>query len=103
MTTDTILHRFIENGRVRPNATAYFVKRDGGWIPTLWHEFVTQVRQATGALIALGLKPGESVCILGFNRPEWTIFDLASMWAGGHAAGIYASNSPSEFNMLSMT
>ncbi len=96
MATDTIIHRLINNGRVRPNAPAYFVKSDNVWTPTSWHEFVTQVRQAAAALIALSLEPGGGVCILGFNRPEWVIFNLASMWAGGHAAGIYASNSPSE-------
>ena len=24
------------------------------------------------ALVALGVQPGDAVCILGFNRPEWT-------------------------------
>lgn len=100
MTPDTILHRLIENGRVRPNAPAYFVKGGSGWNPTSWREFVAQVRQAARALIALGLEPGGCVCLLGFNRPEWVIFDLASMLAGGHAAGIYASNSPSEVQYI---
>ena len=96
MTANTILHRLLENGRVRPNDPAYFVKSDDLWAPTTWQEYVTQVRQAARALIALDLEPGGCVCILGFNRPEWSIFNLASMLAGGHSAGIYASNSPSE-------
>lgn len=100
MTPDTILHRLFEHGRVRPNAPAYFVKEGGEWNPTSWREYVTQVRQATRALIALGLEPGGCVCLLGFNRPEWVIFDLASMLAGGHAAGIYASNSPPEVQYI---
>lgn len=100
MATDTIVHRLIENGRVRPNTPAYFVKSNNVWITTSWHEFVTQVRQAAAALIALGLEPGGGVCILGFNRPEWVIFDLASMLAGGYAAGIYASNSPPDVRYI---
>ncbi|NIS79910.1 MAG: AMP-binding protein [Anaerolineales bacterium] len=96
MALDTIPHRLMENGRVRPNAPAYFVKSDGEWIPTSWGEYVAQVRQAAAALIALDLKPVGGVCILGFNRPEWVIFDLASMVAGGYASGIYASNAPHE-------
>ena len=100
MATDTIPHRLINNGRVRPNAPAYFVKIDSVWTPTSWHEYVTQVRQAAAALIALGLEPGGGVCILGFNRPEWVIFNLASMLAGGYAAGIYASNSPPDVRYI---
>jgi long-chain acyl-CoA synthetase len=96
MATDTIPHRLIENGKILENAPAYFVKSDDTWSPTSWKEFVTDVRQAAAALIALGLEPGGGVCILGFNRPEWVIFNLASMLAGGYAAGIYASNSPSD-------
>jgi long-chain-fatty-acid--CoA ligase ACSBG len=34
-----------------------------------------------------------SVCILGFNSPEWFIADLAAIFAGGVAVGIYTTNS----------
>jgi long-chain acyl-CoA synthetase len=100
MSVDTILHRLMENGRVRPEAPAYYVKQGNVWHPATWHEFVVEVRRAARALIALGLEPGRSVCIQGFNRPEWVIFNLASMLAGGHAAGIYSSNSPPEVRYI---
>jgi long-chain-fatty-acid--CoA ligase ACSBG len=29
----------------------------------------------------------ESVCILGYNAPEWNIADLAAIFAGGFATG----------------
>jgi long-chain acyl-CoA synthetase len=100
MSVDTILHCLMENGRVRPDAPAYHVKRGTTWLPTSWHDFMIEVRQAARALIALGFNEGESVCIQGFNRPEWVIFDLASMLAGGQAAGIYSSNSPHEVRYI---
>ena len=96
MTSDTILHRLHTNGRNRPNAPAYYVKTGSAWVPTPWHEYLAQVRQATRALIALGFEPGDIVTILGFNRPEWAIIDLAGMLAGGVSAGIYATNSAKE-------
>jgi long-chain-fatty-acid--CoA ligase ACSBG len=34
------------------------------------------------------------VAIIGFNSPEWFISDVASIFAGGMAAGIYPTNSP---------
>jgi len=100
MTVDTVLHRLHENGRKRANAPAYYVKATDHWVPTSWQEYLAEVRQAAKALIALGFQPGQGVCILGFNRPEWTIFDLAGMLAGGHASGIYTSNSPSEVQYI---
>jgi long-chain acyl-CoA synthetase len=94
--TDTILHRLHNNARVRPNAPAYYEKIGDAWVPTPWHEYCDQVRQATRGLMALGVKPGNIVTILGFNRPEWVIMDLAAILNGGAAAGIYTTNSASE-------
>ncbi|VAW42077.1 Long-chain-fatty-acid--CoA ligase, partial [hydrothermal vent metagenome] len=94
--TDTILHRLHENGRKRPNAPAYYEKIGTAWVPTSWKEFTDQVRQAARALVALGVQPGQNTTILGFNRSEWVIFDLASMMVGGAPAGIYTTNSPHE-------
>ena len=94
--TDTVLHRLHENGRIRPNAPAYYEKIGDAWVPTSWQEYTNQVRQAAKALLALGVQPGQNTTILGFNRPEWVIFDLASMLIGGAPAGIYTTNSPQE-------
>ena len=35
-----------------------------------------------------------SVCILGFNSPEWVIANCAGIFAGGFATGIYPTNGP---------
>ena len=94
--SDTILHRLHENGRIRPNAPAYYEKIGNAWVPTSWQEYTNQVRQAAKALVALGVQPGQNTTILGFNRPEWVIFDLATMMIGGAPAGIYTTNSPHE-------
>lgn len=94
--TDTIVHRLHENARVRPNAPAYYEKIGDNWTPTSWEEYTRQVRQAARALVALGLEPGDNVSILGFNRPEWVIMDLANMLIGGAPTGIYTTNSPHE-------
>ncbi len=34
------------------------------------------------------------MAIIGFNSPEWFISDLAAIFAGGMAAGIYTTNNP---------
>ncbi|WP_374641613.1 long-chain fatty acid--CoA ligase, partial [Hydrogenophaga sp.] len=57
-------------------------------------------QQAARALVALGVQPGQAVCILGFNRPEWVIMDLAAMMVGAVAAGIYWTSAPGEVEYI---
>ncbi|XP_042226723.1 long-chain-fatty-acid--CoA ligase ACSBG2-like isoform X2 [Homarus americanus] len=77
-----------------PNTNALCVKRGGEWRYTTYSEYYEQVRIAAKGFIKLGLEPNHGVCILGFNSPEWFIADLAAIFAGGFAAGIYTTNSP---------
>ena len=60
-----------------------------GWAPTSWSAYPDEVRQAARALIALGLKPGDVIALIGYNKPEWVVMDLAAMMAGASVAGIY--------------
>jgi len=57
-----------------------------------WSAYYQDVRTVGKAFIDLGLKRFDSVCILGFNSPEWAIANLAAIFAGGLAAGIYPTN-----------
>ncbi|MBK7194607.1 MAG: long-chain fatty acid--CoA ligase [Myxococcales bacterium] len=96
MAADTIVHRLLSQRERRPSAPAYFVKHHGVWRPTSWRDYVVEIRTAARALMALGLPAGGTVAMLGFNRPEWVIFDHAAMMAGGAAAGIYTTCSAEE-------
>ena len=84
----------------RPSTIAYQAKVNGRWQPTTWKTYVDQIRQAARAMIALGLPRGGKVTILGFNRPEWVIFDHAAMMAGGVPAGIYTTCSAEEVQYI---
>jgi long-chain acyl-CoA synthetase len=97
---DTIPQRLLQQAAKAPSAIAYQTKVDGRWQPTTWQTYVDQVRTAARALIALGFPRGGKVAILGFNRPEWVIFDHAAMMAGGAAAGIYTTCSPDEVQYI---
>jgi len=100
MPADTILHRLHAVAAARPEAPAYHHKVDGAWKSTSWGQYVAEVRQATRALVADGFAPGQVVCILGFNRPEWVVLDLAAMAAGGAPAGIYITSSAEEVHYI---
>ena len=97
---DNIIERFLQHRRIRPAAPAYYEKTGSAWVPTYWEEYTTQVRAAARSLIALGIEQGNVVCMLGFNRPEWAIGQLAAMMAGAVGAGIYTTNSPSEVKYI---
>ena len=100
MATDTIPARFLDQALRRPTRPAYYVREQSGWKATNWDVFVNQARQVARAMIASGFEFGDKACVLGFNRPEWTIFDLATMLAGGTPAGIYTTCSPSEVQYI---
>ena len=100
MATDTIVRRALDHARLRPSRPAYFEKVSGHWRPTSWKQFADQIRTAARALITLGFQPGDKVALLGFNRPEWVIFNHAAMAAGGAGAGIYTTCSPEEVQYI---
>ena len=100
MAVDTIPNRLLQRAKSTPNDPAYYVRDGGAWKPTNWGTYSDQVTRAGRALIALGFQPGQTVCILGFNRPEWAVMDLAAMGAGGAPAGIYTTCSPVEVRYI---
>ncbi|XP_059490029.1 long-chain-fatty-acid--CoA ligase ACSBG2 [Neocloeon triangulifer] len=88
----TMLRRTVER---YPDRTAMAVKADknADWTRITFREYEQNVRTVAKAFIKLGLERFHSVNILGFNSPEWFISDLAAIYAGGFAAGIYTTNS----------
>jgi long-subunit acyl-CoA synthetase (AMP-forming) len=64
-------------------------KVGAGWKTRSWTAYADEVREAARALLALGLVPGDAVAILGPNRPEWLVADLAAMAVGAVPAPIY--------------
>ena len=96
-----------------PDRTALAVKRNGKWVKWTFAEYeeqvkkiisllfrfiaqciyISQVRSLAKAFIHLGLKKSHSVCIIGFNAPEWHISCLATVVAGGLTTGVLSIGS----------
>lgn len=100
MPFDSIPWRLMEQVKVRPEAPAHLVREAGHWKMTSYRQYADEVRGAGKALLGLGLGPGSTVSILGFNRPEWVVMDVACMAIGGAPAGIYATSSPEEVQYI---
>jgi long-chain acyl-CoA synthetase len=71
-------------------------KRDGAWHEVTYAQLAEKVDELALGLIALGLQPGERICILANTRPEWSYIDMAATSAGLVVVPIYQTNSPEE-------
>ena len=72
---------------------AYSYSKGGRWLDVTWTTMGGLVDETANGLMALGLRPGDTVAILGETRPEWCNCDLAVLAAGGRSVGIYQTES----------
>lgn len=100
MPADTIPFRLLQQARKQPTSPAYYYKEGGTWKSASWQDYADQVQAAARALIKAGVGHGDRVTILGFNRPEWVIMDVAAMMIGAVPAGIYTTCSPTEVQYI---
>jgi len=100
MAADTIPYRLFQQAKTRPDAPAYYRKVAGTYRATSFRDYAAQVRRAARALLALGIPASGTTVILGYNRPEWAVMDLATMCVGGAPAGIYTTSSPTEVRYI---
>jgi long-chain acyl-CoA synthetase len=90
---ETIPALFLRTAERHADRVALRHKRRGLWHDVSWAEYRARVRDAAAGLLALGLRPGERVALIGENSPEWVIADLATQCAGGISVGIYTTSS----------
>jgi long-chain acyl-CoA synthetase len=75
---------------------AMSMKHRGIWQRYSWKDCYEKVKYFSLGLISLGFKPGDVVCIIGDNEPEWFWGEFAAQAAGGIATGIFVDAIPSE-------
>lgn len=76
----------------RPNEVALQEKRYGVWMPITWRQYADRVRDVAHGLAWLGVGRGDLVAVLGDNRPEWLIAELAAQSIGAAVVGIYPTS-----------
>jgi len=81
-----------ERAAARPRGVALQEKVYGIWQPITWREYADHVRDIAHGLAALGVNRGDIVAVLGDNRPEWLIAELAIQSLGGAVVGIYPTS-----------
>ena len=72
------------------------MKRDGAWESITWSAYRDECRKIAKAFLAVGVRKGEGVAIIGYNCPEWVFADVGAILAGAMPAGIYTTSSPEQ-------
>jgi len=91
---------------LRQNATAFGDKvamreKDKGiWSPQTWGEVYREVEALSLGLITLGFQKGQMACLIGDNRPEYWIGELAIQSIGGVPVGIFQDSLEEEIEFL---
>ena len=62
--------------------------------------FVDEVIEAAAGFMALGIEPGDRVCIMSSTRYEWTVLDYAIWTAGGVTVPIYETSSAEQIEWI---
>ena len=96
----TVMAVLSETARRHGDRPAMRVKRGGRWETTTWADYEREVRRMARGFLSLGLERGQGVVIVGYNRPEWFIADLAAIAAGGVPTGIYTTSSPEQVQYI---
>ena len=89
---DNLVLMFLARAEEKGEAPFLWAKRGGEWRPTSWNEAARQVAALAASLKRIGLQPGDRVCLVSENRPEWLIADLAIMAAGCVTVPTYTTN-----------
>ena len=92
MAADTFPRLLTGLAATRPNDTAMQEKRYGIWAPMSWSLYAARVRDFAHGLAELGIQRGDIVAVLGDNRPEWLIAELAAQSIGAAVVGIYPTS-----------
>jgi long-chain acyl-CoA synthetase len=93
---DTFPKLLLQNAERLGERAALREKDLGIWRETSWRRYGERVRDFSLGLVALGLQRGGKVAIVGDNRPEWVIAELAAQAAGAASVGIYQDSTLTE-------
>ncbi|QFG70201.1 long-chain fatty acid--CoA ligase [Ornithinimicrobium pratense] len=64
----------------------------GIWQPITWSDYARRVEDFAHGLAGFGVERGSIIAVLGDNRPEWLIAELAAQSMGAAVVGIYPTS-----------
>ncbi|HEY1569736.1 MAG TPA: long-chain fatty acid--CoA ligase [Pseudonocardiaceae bacterium] len=73
---------------------------DGTWMDLTARDFAAHVLAVAKGLVAMGLSPGDRVCLMSKTRYEWTLLDFAILAAGGVTVPVYETSSAEQVEWI---
>ena len=98
--TPTLPQLLRRNALGHAGETALREKHLGIWRSITWAEYHGRTRLIALGLRALGLAPGEVVGLIGDNRPEWIMGEIAVHALGCQSLGLYRDSLDEEVEYL---
>jgi long-chain acyl-CoA synthetase len=80
----------------RHEGVALRIRRGATLADMTFAELGAAITEIGAGLIALGIRPGDRIGILGETRPEWTLADCGALCAGATVVPVYQTCSPEE-------
>ncbi|MDB5372167.1 MAG: AMP-dependent synthetase and ligase, partial [Belnapia sp.] len=87
--TDTLPKLLARNARDHASEVALREKQYGIWRAFTWTEYESRTRAFALGLQGLGLGAGDVVGLIGDNRPDWVMGEIAAHAIGARSLGIY--------------
>jgi len=97
---ENLVSMFLTRAEEKGDKPFLWAKREGEWRSISWAETARQVAALAASLKRIGLQPGDRVCLVSENRPEWLISDLAIMAAGCVTVPTYTTNTPRDHSHI---
>jgi len=87
----TLPELFLNTVKAYPKDGLLLSKKQGRYVPISTRHFEDTVKNLCLGLNSLGFRPGDKLCLLSENRPEWVMTDIATLCAGGLTVPIYTT------------
>jgi long-chain acyl-CoA synthetase len=88
-TPDTLPKLLVRNAREHDAEVALREKEFGTWRSITWAQYEARTRAFALGLRALGIGRGDVVALIGDNRPDWVMGEIAAHALGAKSLGIY--------------
>ncbi len=98
--TDTLPKLLLRNAREHGQEIALREKHLGIWRAFTWADYERRARGFALGLRAIGIQPGEVVGLIGDNRPDWVMAEVAAHALGCRSLGIYRDSMEDEVEYL---
>jgi long-chain acyl-CoA synthetase len=86
---DTLPKLLLRNACGFPREVALREKEFGIWRSITWAEYEARTRSIALGLGKLGLGPGDVIGLIGDNRPDWIMGEIAAHAIGAQSLGVY--------------